>query len=267
MAHAIREGLEIHYELTGTGEPVVFLPGVFSTRQVWGPVVRRLAGLRSMLLMDHRDSGLSSTSPGSYTVCDLALDAIAVLDHACVERAHLTGHSMGGAVAQEMALISPERILSLTLVNSWARTDVYSASVMRMMRLMRGRLKDDREFLQFNSFLINSPVSLRFMAPEDIAQSILNYGPVQPEAGFLRNLDAAMAFDALDRLNSVTCPAAVIWGDQDKVFPEWHAAELVHALARSVEIKLPGVGHMAPLQSADYVSGAIRKIVSGGIES
>jgi pimeloyl-ACP methyl ester carboxylesterase len=267
MARARRGSIEIDYALTGdlNGAPVMFLPGVLSTRQVWGPVVRRLSGGFPVLLMDNRDSGLSSDSPGSYSIGDLAFDALRVLDHAGIPQAHLAGHSMGGAVAQEMAVLAPDRIASLTLVNTWARTDVYSASVMRLIRLLRDRLPDDREFLRANTFIVNGAAQLRFIAMEDIAQMILTFGPVQSANGLRRNLDATLAFDALERIRAIRCPAAVLWGDEDKVFPPWHAAELRAAIPRAEDFRLSGIGHMAILQAADQVAAAINGMVYRGL--
>jgi pimeloyl-ACP methyl ester carboxylesterase len=260
MSFVVRNGLEIHYELKGEGEPVLFLPGVFSHRLVWGPVTRRLGGIQA-ILMDHRDSGMSSLSPAGYTIRELALDALAVLDHAGVASSHLVGHSMGGAVALEMALAEPQRVASLVLVNSWAKTDVYSGSVFRLMSLLRSRLTDDREFLQANTFVVNSAAPLQFMSIEDVAQSILNYGGLQTPAALQRNLAAAGNFDVLDRLPVIQSPALVIWGDEDKVFPAWHARELAQSIPQARELRLEGVGHMAVFQAADRVAGAIREFV------
>ena len=256
MPNAVRDGLEIHYEVKGEGPPLLLLPGTLSNRQVWGLVARRLKGFR-IILMDHRDSGLSSVAPADYSILDLAHDAFAVLDHAGIPAAHIAGHSMGGAVAQEMALLHPERILSLTLISTWAKTDIYSGSGMRLFALLRARLTDDREFLHANTFIVNAASQLQYMAMEDVGEWILHYGNLQPAPAFQRNVKASQPHDTLDRLPGIQCPTLVIWGDEDKVFPPWHPKQLLESIPGAKELHLKGVGHMAILQAADKVAVAL----------
>jgi 3-oxoadipate enol-lactonase len=260
MPDALRNGLKLGYEIKGEGDPVLFIPGILSNRIVWGPVTRRLTGVQA-ILVDNRDSGQSSLASSPYSIRDLALDALAVLDHAGIPSAHIAGHSMGGAIAMEMALIDPARVRSLTLVNTWAKTDTYSGSVMRLMRLFRDRLPDDAEFLHANTFVVNAAAPLQFMSMEDIATSILTYGPIQQPEAYLRNLKAVLAHDILDRLPAIQCPTQVIWGDEDKVFPAWHARQLIQSIPSAKDLSLKGVGHMAILQAADAVAMAITSLV------
>jgi pimeloyl-ACP methyl ester carboxylesterase len=256
MPHTIRDGLELHYEIKGDGPPLLLLSGTLSSRQVWGLVARRLKGFK-IVLMDNRDSGLSTLALSDYSILDLAKDAFAILDHAGIPAAHLAGHSMGGAVAQEMALLHPERVLSLTLISTWAKTDVYSGSGMRLFALLRARLTDDREFLHANTLIVNAASQLQFMAMEDVGEWILHYGNLQPADAYQRNVRASQPHDTLHRLPSIQCPTLVIWGDEDKVFPHWHARQLIDTIPGAKELHLKGVGHMAILQAADKVSAAI----------
>ena len=261
MPHALRDGLQLSYEIKGEGEPVLFIPGILSNRIVWGPVTRRLTAVQTILI-DNRDSGASSLASAPYTIRDLAHDAFAVLDHAGIRSAHIAGHSMGGAIAMEMALTDPPRVRSLTLVNTWARTDTYSGSVMRLMRLLRQRLTDDAEFLHANTLIVNAAGPLQLISMEDIAQAILQFGPLQQSQAYLRNLRAVEAHDILDRLPAIQCPTQVIWGDEDKVFPAWHARQLLQSIPNAKDVGLRAVGHMAVLQAADSVAMAITSLVN-----
>jgi pimeloyl-ACP methyl ester carboxylesterase len=261
MPHALRDGLKLGYEVKGEGEPILFIPGILSNRIVWGPVTRRITGVRAILI-DNRDSGQSSLASSPYSIRDLAQDASAVLDHAGIPSAHIAGHSMGGAIAMEMALLEPARVSSLTLVNTWGKTDTYSGSVMRLMRLLRERLTDDAEFLHANTLIVNAAAPLQSMSMEDIAQSILLFDPLQKPEGYLRNLKAVLAHDILDRLPAIQCPTQVIWGDEDKVFPAWHARQLLQSIPHAKDLGLKGVGHMAILQAADAVAMAITSLVN-----
>jgi len=260
MPHAVREHCNIFYEVTNgsdsSAERVLLIPGILSTQTVWGPVVRRLPGLQ-VITMDNRDSGRSSLAEAQYSIRDLAKDALVVMDDAGLASSHIAGHSMGGAIAMEMALLAPDRVRSLTLVNSWAKTDGYSGSVMRMIATLRDRLTDDREFLRTNTFVINAPALLRGTTLEDVAESILLYGPIQCAAASQRNIAAILPHDIADRLAAITCPTQIIWGTDDRIFPPWHARELLDGIAGARDIGIRGGGHMAILQSADRVAAAI----------
>ncbi|HYA17658.1 MAG TPA: alpha/beta fold hydrolase, partial [Bryobacteraceae bacterium] len=153
-------------------------------------------------------------------------------------------------------------VRSLTLVNTWAKTDTYSGSVMRLLRVLRQRLTDDAEFLHANTLVVNAAAPLQFMSMEDVAQSILHFGPIQPAAAYLRNLKAVEAHDVLDRLRAIDCPTQVIWGDEDKVFPAWHARQLLQSIPDARDLGLKGVGHMAILQAADSVAMAITSLAN-----
>lgn len=260
MPYALRDGLQLGYEIKGEGDAVLCIPGILSNRIVWGPVTRRLTGVQA-IVVDNRDSGQSSLASLPYSIRDLAHDAFAVLDHAGVTSAHIAGHSMGGAIAMEMALIDPARVRSLTLINTWAKTDTYSGSVMRLMGLLRQRLTDDAEFLHANTLIVNAAAPLQFMSMEDIAQSILQFAPLQQPQAYQRNLNAVLAHDILDRLPAIQSPTQVIWGDEDKVFPAWHARQLIQSIPNAKDLGLKGVGHMAILQAADAVAMAITSLV------
>jgi 3-oxoadipate enol-lactonase len=261
MPHTIRDGLELHYEIKGDGAPLLLVGGTLSNRQVWGLVARRLKGFK-VILMDNRDSGVSSLAAADYGILDLAKDAFAILDHAGIPAAHIAGHSMGGATAQEMALLHPERLLSLTLISTWAKTDIYSGSGMRLFARMRERLTDDREFLHFNTLIVNAASQLQFMAMEDVGEWILHYGNLQPAEAYLRNVRASQPHDTLERLPSIQTPTLVVWGDEDKVFPHWHSRQLIDTIPGARELQLKGVGHMAILQAADKVATAIAAHIS-----
>ena len=105
----------IAWERHGAGEPLLLVHGLGYARWGWEPVLPGLAERFDVLLFDNRGIGESDAPPGPYTVAELAGDAVAVLDEAGVERAHVVGTSLGGMVAQELALAHPGRVDRLVL--------------------------------------------------------------------------------------------------------------------------------------------------------
>ena len=112
----------IAYELRSTrrwGRPwLVLIQGVGFDRHGWEPVLRKLRRHFRLVLVDNRGSGLSDLPPGSFSVADMAGDILAVLDRAGISRAHVMGVSLGGMVAQELAVDHPDRVGDLILVST-----------------------------------------------------------------------------------------------------------------------------------------------------
>src|SRR5689334_3379224 len=104
--------------MRGSGEPVIFIHGLAYDRRGWGPLPDLLAQDFRVLLVDNRGVGESDAPPGPYTVEELAADAVSVLDDARIECAHVLGVSLGGFIAQEIALSYPERVDRLVLFST-----------------------------------------------------------------------------------------------------------------------------------------------------
>src|SRR5271165_7027580 len=100
----------------GSARPVLLIAGIPAIADDWEPVATRLAGLgHRAIAYDNRGSGASSVTPGPYTIGQLAGDALALLDHLSIDRADVFGMSMGGMIAQALAISRPERVRHLVL--------------------------------------------------------------------------------------------------------------------------------------------------------
>jgi pimeloyl-ACP methyl ester carboxylesterase len=121
MAFAKSAGVDLHYELSGEGPPVLLIQGVGVVGGCWQPQVRSLARCFQTILFDNRGIGKSVPNSGPVTIEAMADDARAVMDAAGWNSAHLVGHSMGGVIAQQFALDCPARVRSLSLLCTFAR--------------------------------------------------------------------------------------------------------------------------------------------------
>lgn len=121
----VPNGIRIYYEEHGSGEPVLLLMGTGADHSFWGPQIEPYSKQYRLIVIDSRGTG-QSTRPDDWKSCTpkaMASDAFGVLDHLGIDRAHVGGLSLGSAVAQEMALAQPDRLLSLSLHGTWARSD------------------------------------------------------------------------------------------------------------------------------------------------
>src|SRR6476660_3845944 len=112
--------LELSFETDGAGEPLLLVMGLGGDHHGWDLMRRDLARRHRLVLLDNRDAGASDEARVPYGTGDMAADALGVMDHLGVERFHVVGASMGGAIAQQLALQAPTRVATMTLVSTWA---------------------------------------------------------------------------------------------------------------------------------------------------
>ena len=126
MPEATISGVLLHYKERGNprGSPLLLIPGLGGSHLNWELIARRLGERRRLILMDPRDAGRSGESPTAYTTADLARDAAGLLDHLGLERAAVAGFSMGGAIAQELAIARPDLADRLVLIATYDDGDI-----------------------------------------------------------------------------------------------------------------------------------------------
>jgi pimeloyl-ACP methyl ester carboxylesterase len=216
-------GIDLYYEEHGQGEPVLLLMGTGADHTFWAPQVGPYSERFRTVVIDARGTG-QSTRPPDPTTCTMramAADALALLDHLGLERAHVSGLSLGSTVAQELALAAPERLLSLSLHGTWGRSDEWFVRAIETLEYPAAR-GDLHTYLRFALMWVLSP---RFLAeqPEAVAQITRTYiddNPFPPSReGVLGHTHADKHHDALDRLHAVRARTLVTAGAMDWLVP------------------------------------------------
>jgi pimeloyl-ACP methyl ester carboxylesterase len=245
MPTFVHDGLTLWYEETGSGPPVIFVAGAMSDHTTWDLIVPRLMGLRA-ITPDNRDIGNSSVVWHEYSVRDLAGDVLALMGHLGLERASIVGHSLGGKVAQELALLAPARVDKLVLVCSSAQHDVQSRSLMELWINLREEIADDLVFVQAICLCAMGPNTLVQIPLREAAELWMARSPVQRGSAFLRNVEASLASDTLARLGEIQAPTLVIYADQDRIFPRNHGEQLIAGIPGAQGVLMENCGH-APM--------------------
>ena len=245
MPAFVHDGLRLWYDERGAGPPVIFLAGTMSDHSTWDFTVPKLEGLRA-ILPDNRDIGQSSMARHDYTVRDMARDVLALMGYLGLDRASIVGHSLGGKIAQEVALLAPARVDKLVLVCSSAQHDLQSRSLMELWISLREEIADDLVFAEVICLCVMGPPQLKQIALSDAAELWMARSSLQAGSAFIRNVETSLAHDTLSRLQEIRAETLVIYTDADRVFPPCHGEQLVAGIPGARGILIENCGH-APM--------------------
>ena len=216
----------LYYEEHGSGEPLLCIMGLAADTMAWTLQVPAFAERHRTVIFDNRDVGQSSHTDEDYEIADMANDALALADELSLDSFHLLGVSMGGAIAQELALRAPERVRTLTLAVSFAGGGAYGEALAenwgsRVMKLTREERVDELLLLTLSEGFFATEGAVDFVR----RMTLQNPNPQPPES-FRRQLVASSRFEARDRLGALTMPVHVIGAEHDILIPVWKSKEL-----------------------------------------
>ncbi|HZV77903.1 MAG TPA: alpha/beta hydrolase [Candidatus Babeliales bacterium] len=264
MTDTARNGnFELAYDVTGAGPDLLLVSGSASTRAIWSLVRPRLGASFRTIAFDNRDSGESTIAREEYGLSELAADALAVLDASGSQKAHVLGHSMGGVVAQELALEYPERVASLTLVATWARGDTYSKNIMELMASLTEAIDDPRALLAAILYAGAGTTTLRTASLFEMVDAAMALGPLAPREALLRQWQLDASVDTLARLVNLSMPVHVIWGTEDPLLPPWYSRQILDEVPAGFGTPIDACGHLPMIVAADDFVGAVTSFLSG----
>ncbi|QGQ99254.1 alpha/beta fold hydrolase [Paenibacillus psychroresistens] len=227
-------GIDLNYEERGSGTPLILLMGLGADGSVWEEHVKAYEQHFRCVLIDNRGAGQSDKPLAPYSTRLMAEDTAGLMDALGIYSAHVAGISMGGAIAQELALLYPERILSLTLNCTWSHCNAYMKAVFSMLSDMYAMAKPDA-FAKLLNLWIFTP-QYHDENGEDLhnreAEALETMGRM-PAHAFSAQCGACAEHDTRGRLADLKLPVFVTVGEKDIFTPPEHslaiAAELTHA--------------------------------------
>ena len=250
--------IKMNYELHGEGEPLVLIMGLTGSLEGWRPLVPAFAREHRVLAFDNRGAGLTDKPAGPYSMPMMADDTASLMDALGIDDAHVYGISMGGMIAQELALRHPQKVKALVLgcttpggPNSQPRPQktiealarIPNVSVEEELEIVMGLLFTD-EFAAANG--------------QQLRETTLNSFDLRtPRHAVLGQLGAIAAHDTYDRLPQIGAPTLVIAGGDDELVPSGNSPILAQRIPGAELVMYPKARHGYLYENAAEATAAV----------
>ena len=231
----------------GPGDVLVLIAGLGAKGTSWHPFLETAARSFAVLTFDNPGAGQSPRLCEPVSIADLAGQVVDLLDHLGVRRAHVVGRSMGGMIAQELALLAPERVDRLVLASTTGRPESHLTEVFRLWAQMAA--------LRLPTAIRHRCSLLWCLGDEALASNARVRSYLRARASSDRPeeyallAEACARHDSLDRLGSLRVPTLVVSGTDDRLMPAANAKALASAIPGSELCWIPGAGHLAYLET------------------
>jgi 3-oxoadipate enol-lactonase len=255
MAFVENQGARIYWDEHGQGEPILLIMGLGVTSHLWYRTRPVLAKWFRTLAFDNRGIGQSDVPPGPYSISLMASDAVAVLDAAKVESAHVFGVSMGGMIAQELALQNAKRVRSLILgcTSAGGPTAVRAEKEAAQMLMARGNMTTE-EALEAPVPFIYDRATPRERIDEDIA--IRRRWFPRPEA-YAAQLQGILAWESYSWISAISVPTLVIHGESDRLIPPGNGKLIAERIPGAQLVMIPHASHLFATDQPEASHNAI----------
>ena len=228
---SLPSGIDLHYESSGTGDPLLLLMGAGLDHRFWSPQVPVYAEHFRTITYDARGVGKSTVpdDPKSCSMAVMANDAVQLLDALEIEAAHVSGLNMGSAVAQELCLRHPQRVLSLQLHGTWGYSDEWFVRMVETLEepLLHGELDT---FIRCALMWSASPTLLEHHKDAVAAMEEAFLADPPDPHGVLGHIHAEKHHDTFGRLHDIICPVLVASGEMDAHVPPRYGREVAERI-------------------------------------
>jgi 3-oxoadipate enol-lactonase len=267
--------VELYYEEHGSGDPLLCIMGFATDSTGWLLQVPAFAERHRTIVFDNRGVGRSAKPPGAYTIHEMADDAAALLDHLRIDRADVLGLSMGGMIAQELALRHPERVRKLVLAATYPEPDAATEENRKVIfTQMGGSITEAGEmridftamnpllFFQHLLPLVFNPSFIQNELPKlmQMFSGALQYG-FSLEA-VMGQLQAVMGHRATDRLNTIAAPTLVLTGDADRLIAPANSRILAESIPGARLVEIPGGSHGFNIEMPDRFNDEVLRFLA-----
>ncbi len=266
MPKVIAGDINLEYYVEGSGPPLLMIMGFSGQASSWSePFLERLWPHFSVVRFSNRGTGESDRPQEATTIRMMADDAAALLRALGIERAHVLGASMGGMIAQELALNHADMLNGLVLcctTTGGAGHVAANAEVFSMMMPAPGLPREDQIRKAWPAMCTPGFIEDRLDFMEMMLRtSLINPTPIET---IMKQMAAVQAFDAYDRLGGIKAPTLIVHGDADVLVPTANGRTLHERIPGSELAIIPGVGHMIswekPAEAARVITDFLSRV-------
>jgi len=259
MPIAKLEDININYKIEGSGEPLVMIMGFSSNMDGWYYQKSFFSKLFRVVTIDNRGVGASDKPKGPYTTRMMADDTVHLMDQLGIEKAHIMGASMGGMIAQELAINYPERVNKLVLACTYAKPNE--------------ALKDTPEGVKLSgppAEIMAAVIGLAFNKPLNrlIFGSIARLRSIPPDSQAAIGIEgqnaALMNHDTMERLGSITAETLVIVGTDDRLINPTASEVIANRIPRTRLVKIEGGSHTFMVENRGEFNIEVLKFLTNG---
>lgn len=254
------DNVQIYYEVHGSGPPLLLINGITADTRQWKPLIDRLKEDFQMISFDMRCSGKSDKPTKAMSIEQHAHDAATLIKHLGYKKIHVLGFSMGGMVAQQMALLYPniiDRLVFLSTAPSLSGPHPISSEAYQMMHAK----EFSTELLHTIYQTIFGPRYRKSVSVKAYIQTKLaDDNPQSPEA-YWNQLQALKKHDFVNRMGQIIHPALVIAGNCDTLIPPENSSWLCDHLPHAKLKLFDDVGHMIPLECPETLAKTVKQFL------
>jgi len=248
MPRARVNDIDLYYQVHGQGHPLLLIQGFGGGHEGWFFQTRAFKKHYQVIVFDNRGIGRTDRSPAPYTIKTMADDAIGLLNHLGIDSAHVLGMSLGGMVAQEVAIGYPQRVIKLVLVCTSAGgreiTDIHP-EMLKAIGIKEGSTEADLrsvDFVKLMSAIISVAFNRRLyrMLVLSISKVSMKLGRV---AGHPEQMEAVVGHSTIDRLHLIEAPTLVITGTEDRIMSPHSSEVIASQIPNAKLVKVEGGSH------------------------
>jgi len=237
-------GININYKVEGQGEPLVMIMGFTANRSSWMPQIPFFKKYYRVITFDNRGVGKSDKPPGPYSTKMMADDTVRLMDLLGIEKAHIMGASMGGMIAQELAINYPQRVMKLVLACTYACQDETSGDTpeqAKLSQLTPEQIASAMIGLAFNKPLYRFTFGL-------LARIQTKFMGASGRVGIAGQSEACRKHNTLERLPLITAPTLVIVGTKDRIINPVSSEVIAGKIPHAKLVKVEGGSHTFSLE-------------------
>ncbi len=246
MPKAPVNGVSIYYEVQGKGVPLVMIQGFGGNHQAWFFQAKVFRNYYKVITFDNRGIGKSGRSVEPYTIKTMAEDIIGLMDYLNIDKAHVLGLSLGGLVAQEVAISYPGRVIKLVLGSTFAGREINdNPEMMKSLGIRESTTDIDVKSIDFRrlmNFMVSSAFNKRLYRMVLVSLSKLSMKSIDA-SGYLDQLAALADYTTLDRLHLIKAPTLVITGAGDRLVSPDMSDLLASRIPNASLVKVKGGSH------------------------